>query len=107
MSFSDFAFKAYVKQMLNLKVVSEWQFHPTRKWRYDFAIIEHKIAIEVEGGVWTNGRHTRGKGFINDCEKYNAGTALGWRILRVTPDNLLKQNTLDLISQTINNNLNK
>ncbi|MFZ4413206.1 MAG: hypothetical protein ACOYOV_09005 [Bacteroidales bacterium] len=107
MSLSDKAFKAYVKQQLNLKVDSELVFHPTRKWRYDFAIIEHKIAIEVEGGVWTNGRHTRGKGFIEDIEKYNAGTTLGWRILRVTPENLLKQNTLDLISQTINNNLNK
>ena len=43
------------------------------------------VAVEVEGGVWTGGRHTRGKGFEADCEKYNAATERGWRVLRVTP----------------------
>lgn len=114
-------FIAYVKQELKLDVVCELQFHTSRKWRFDYAIPAHKIAIEVEGGAFKSrtfvnkkgkeittigGRHNSGTGFINDMEKYNAGTTLGWRILRVTPENLLKQNTLDLISQIINN-LNK
>jgi len=38
--------------------------------------------VEFEGGVFARGRHTRPMGFINDCEKYNAGTALGWRVFR-------------------------
>ena len=64
-------------------VEKEFKFHPTRKWRFDFAIQEHKIAIESEGGIWSGGRHTRGKGFIGDMEKYNTATALGWRLIRI------------------------
>ena len=62
----------------------EYRFHDTRKWRFDFAYPDKQIAIEVEGGVYKNGRHTRGKGFTNDCEKYNAATELGWRVFRYT-----------------------
>jgi len=35
--------------------------------------------------VWTGGRHSRGKGMIEDMRKYNAATAMGWTLLRVTP----------------------
>lgn len=66
----------------------EYIFHPTRRWRFDFAIVSLKIAIEVEGGVYSNGRHTRGKGFIEDCYKYNAAAVLGWRVLRYTSEHL-------------------
>ena len=62
----------------------EFRFHDTRKWRFDFAYPDKQIAIEVEGGVYKNGRHTRGTGFTNDCEKYNAATELGWRVFRYT-----------------------
>ena len=66
------------------KAVQEYRFHETRKWRFDFAYPELKIAIEVEGGTWAAGRHTTGAGFDKDCEKYNAATRMGWRILRYT-----------------------
>lgn len=56
-----------------------------RRWRFDFAWPDYAIAVELEGGIWANGRHTRGLGFESDCEKYNAATALGWRIFRFTP----------------------
>lgn len=70
---------------LNLKMVKEFQFHEIRKWRFDWCIPSHKIAIEEEGGVWTQGRHTRGKGFIEDMEKYNTATAMGWKVIRILP----------------------
>ena len=60
----------------------EYRFHDTRKWRFDFAWPLDQLAVEVEGGVWTKGRHTRGAGFIKDCEKYNAAAELGWIVLR-------------------------
>jgi len=64
----------------------EYQFHPTRKWRFDFAWPLEKFAVEIEGGVWSNGRHNRGKGFIEDCIKYNEAVMLGWRVIRVTTE---------------------
>lgn len=67
---------------------TEYRFHPKRKWRFDFAWVPYKVALEVEGGAFTQGRHTRGKGFIADMEKYNEATILGWRILRCTPQQL-------------------
>lgn len=62
----------------------EHKFHATRKWRFDFAHIEGKVAIEIEGAVWTGGRHTRGSGYVKDCEKYNEATFDGWAIIRLT-----------------------
>lgn len=70
--------------------VREHRFHETRKWRFDFAYPSQKLAIEVEGGVWSGGRHTRGSGFTNDCEKYNAALINGWRVYRCTPDMIKK-----------------
>lgn len=63
---------------------SEYRFYPPRRWRFDYAWPEKKIAIEYEGGVFTRGRHTRPLGFNNDCEKYNTATLLGWRVYRIT-----------------------
>lgn len=61
----------------------EHRFHPTRKWRFDYAHLPTKTAIEIDGGVHSAGRHTRGSGFIADCEKLRAATFLHWRILRL------------------------
>lgn len=68
----------------------EYVFHETRKWRLDFAWPEQKVAVELEGGIWTGGRHTRAKGFQGDCHKHNALIAAGWRPFRFTADDLRK-----------------
>jgi very-short-patch-repair endonuclease len=65
--------------------IREYRFHPSRRWRFDFAWPAAMLAVEVEGGSWTYGRHVRAKGFEADCEKYNAAVLLGWRLLRFTP----------------------
>jgi very-short-patch-repair endonuclease len=62
----------------------EYRFDPKRRWRFDFAWPAQLVAVEVEGGSWVNGRHTRGSGFAEDCRKYNEAACLGWRVLRVT-----------------------
>lgn len=84
--------------------VPEYRFHPTRKWRIDwyFEANGRRVALEVEGGVWTQGRHTRGSGFVKDMEKYNAISAAGIALLRVTPERLLKTETLELVKRTLN-----
>jgi hypothetical protein len=63
----------------------EYKFHPQRRWRFDLAWPERLVALEVEGGVWTGGRHTSGVGFTNDAEKYSVAAALGWAVIRATP----------------------
>ena len=69
---------------LKIEFTREYKFHPSRKWSADFHLTDTKILIEVEGGIWMEGggRHNRGKGYINDMEKYNAASMLGYQILR-------------------------
>ena len=74
-----------------------------RRWRFDFAWPAQMIALEVEGGVWTGGRHTRGAGFLKDLEKYNAAAALGWRVIRCTPSTLCNTDTIELLKTTLTN----
>ena len=70
----------------------EHSFHWHRRWRFDYACPAAMIAVEIEGGVWTGGRHTRGKGFLRDIEKYNEATAMGWRVFRCdTSDGMFLQ----------------
>lgn len=73
-----------LSEITNEKPVREYRFYSDRLWRFDFAYPDRKIAIEVEGGTWTGGRHTRGRGFEGDCEKYNTAELLGWRVFRFT-----------------------
>lgn len=87
--------RSKLEETLNLHIRStialplperEFVFAKPRRWRFDFAWPALKIAAECEGGIWTNGAHTRGKHFTSDCEKYNAAILLGWRVLRFTGD---------------------
>lgn len=65
--------------------VTEHRFaKPVRQFRFDFAWPDRRLAVEVDGGTWTGGRHTRGAGFESDCEKTNLAQLLGWRVLRFT-----------------------
>jgi hypothetical protein len=70
---------------------AELEFSPTRKWRADLAWPDHKILVEVDGAVFTKGRHTRGVGFEKDAEKLNAAALLGYRVFRFTPG-MIKSN---------------
>jgi very-short-patch-repair endonuclease len=64
---------------------AEFRFHPSRKWRADFCLPSAKIIIEIDGGLFSGGRHTRGAGAVGDMEKLNAAACLGYRVLRYQP----------------------
>lgn len=87
---------------IRLCPVREYRFHPSRKWRFDYAFPEHKLAIEIEGGVWTGGRHTRGSGFVKDLEKYNQAVLLGWRVLRFSGQMVKSGEALASITTMLN-----
>lgn len=80
----------------------EWRFHVNRKWRFDLAWPGNRVAMEVEGGIWTGGRHSRGKGIKADMEKYNTATLMGWRILRCVPAELCIRETVEMIRTALN-----
>ena len=71
---------------LKIEFEQEFEFHPKRKWRADFHLVGKKILVEVEGAIWSGGRHTRGKGYIGDMEKYNAATMMGFQVIRFSTD---------------------
>lgn len=87
---------------MGVECVKEYRFYKSRQWRFDYAMPLYKIALEVEGGVWTQGRHVRPVGFLGDMNKYNTATLLGWRVFRTTPSKLLSQDTITLIKNAIN-----
>ena len=68
-----------------ISYVREWQFCAPRRWRFDFAFLAKRVAVEIEGGIWSSGRHTRGGGYEKDLEKYNQAALMGWTVLRYTP----------------------
>src|SRR5882672_4985229 len=70
----------------------EYRFAPPRRWRFDWALVEQRIALEVQGGLFLpggGGRHSRGAALRKEHEKMNAAAALGWRVLYCMPETLL------------------
>jgi len=71
-----------ILQLMKIDFIAEHRFHETRQWRFDIAIPAQKIALEYEGIMSRKSRHTTVTGYAKDCEKYNAATIAGWRVLR-------------------------
>ena len=78
------AFLTRLRQQGFPEPVREFKPIPNRRWRVDFAWPEYGLLVEIEGGTWSGGRHTRGKGFEDDCRKYGRLVLDGWRVLRFT-----------------------
>jgi hypothetical protein len=69
---------------MGIPYVTEYRFHKVRKFRFDIAILEHKIAVEYEGIASDKSRHTSITGYTRDATKYNLATSEGWKVLRYT-----------------------
>lgn len=87
--------KLYIEEVLqsrNISYVKEHQFMgKRRRFRFDYAILDKKIAIEFEGleSVDVKGKkipsgHTTKVGYTSDCTKYNLAAINGWKVLRFT-----------------------
>lgn len=97
MSHLETTLKIQMKAALIPEPVPEYKFAPDRRWRFDYAWPDRKLAVECEGGTWNGGRHTTGKGFAQDCMKYNRAVVLGWRVLRFTGEQIKSGEALQTI----------
>lgn len=79
----------------------EYRFHPTRRWRIDFAWPAHRLAVEIEGGIYRGGAHTSVTGLKRDIEKGNALTMAGYRLLRFHGDQIKSGEAVTLIAQAL------
>lgn len=90
-----------LEKTLHTEAWAEYPFHPKRKWRFDYAIPEGRVAIEIDGGIFIQGRHSRGAGQKKDMEKLNAAAQLGWRVLHYIPTEKFSMKTLQQIWDTL------
>lgn len=78
------AFDTLWMQVGGQSLTTEHRFDTERKFRFDRAYLEAKVAIEIDGATWANGRHTREPGYSHDCEKINLAQSQGWLVFRLT-----------------------
>jgi hypothetical protein len=81
--------------------VTEHRFHPTRRWRFDWAWPEQMVALEYEGGTHTNGRHVRPAGYTADCVKYSEAALAGWVVIRATWDMVVEGTALEMVIRAV------
>jgi len=81
--------------------MTEYRFCPGRKWRFDICFPEQMVAVEVNGGIFSQGRHTRGAALLLEYEKLSKAAALGWRVIFTTPDQLMTKATVDIIREAL------
>ncbi|HEY0983542.1 DUF559 domain-containing protein [Schlesneria sp.] len=70
----------------------QYVFHATRKWRFDFAWPQFKVAVEIDGGVFQRKAtgHRSMDGVVKQMEKLNIAQIAGWKVLRFHPNDLDK-----------------
>ena len=87
-------FALYWRGLGGPALVSEFRFDQERRWRADFAHVESRTLIEIEGGlhIFGGGRHNRAAGFIADAEKYIEAFLAGWSVVRLTEKQITAPN---------------
>lgn len=77
----------------------EHRFHPPRRWRFDVALLDVMVAVEIEGGMYVpgGGAHQRQERFKADMEKYNTAAEDGWTLLRVLWEHVIDGTALALV----------
>ena len=77
----------------------EYRFDPKRRWRSDFAHLPSRTLIEIEGGIWIQGRHNRAAGFLADLEKYFHAWLSGWSVVRLAGDHITAENLEAMVAK--------
>ena len=93
-------FKTFLAALHSAQIpipIPEFKFHPIRRWRFDYAWPAAMVALEVQGGIWTGGRHSRGAAMVKEWEKLNMAAVMGWRLIYAQPADLTKAATIETI----------
>lgn len=72
-----------------------------RKFRFDYYWPEFRLALEIEGGIFTRQAHGSIRGILRDKEKYSLAASAGVRVIAVPPNLMLKTQTFDMIKQAM------
>lgn len=81
----------------------EHRFAPPRKWRFDVAWLKQKVAIEINGGIFRRGRHSRGAGQVKDFEKLNEAQRLGWVVFQFGTNQLSSKRKINAVLAYVTN----
>ena len=92
---------AWFKEVGIPEPVYEYKFHPVRRWRMDLAWIEQKVYLEVQGGIFVQGRHSRGAAMLKEWQKINTASGMGWRVLYCQPKDLCTMGVSEIIRTAI------
>jgi very-short-patch-repair endonuclease len=105
---------AFQLGLLKIPFKREYRFDPERRWRFDFAFLEHRLAVEINGGIYSGvetgadgearlraGRHSRAAGMLGDMDKCNAAVEQGWRVLTFGPPHISSGVALTTIERVL------
>lgn len=84
----------------DIDLYREYKFLPDRRFRFDFASVDSRVGIEINGGNWTRGRHTNPRALQSEYEKLNLATLNGWRVFVLSPE-MIEEKWLNMIAATI------
>jgi very-short-patch-repair endonuclease len=72
-----------------------------RLFTWDFVWRAQRVCLEVQGGTWSQGAHSRGAGQARDAKKQALATLAGWRCLAVTTDQIRSGEAIRWIEQAL------
>ena len=87
----------------SIEFVRQYRWCPGRAYRADFAVLWASpiLLIEVQGGVFKNGAHTRGPGYEYDRLRTNEAIILGYRLLEFTPKHVKNGQAIHAIKRAL------
>lgn len=75
------AFAWHWQQLTEIALESQATIVPGRDFRFDFCHRESLVAVELNGGLYKNGGHNRGRALEESYVKLNEAAKAGWCVL--------------------------
>jgi hypothetical protein len=84
----------------DLDLQTEVRLIPRRRFKFDYANIPAKVAIEINGQIWHKGGHSTGKSLLRDYEKLNLAQQHGYCVFQLSSE-MITEEWLAAIANTI------